>query len=107
MSLKHPQIANSLRAITAQMQTQGLWQDSPPAAEKLASSLPFCVDTLTFSQWLQWVMFPKLVAIIETESQLPGESNMAVMAEQAFKREALNTDKLLSLICQLDTDLNA
>jgi uncharacterized protein YqcC (DUF446 family) len=51
-------------------------------------------------------MFPKLVDVIETKSKLPGKSNMAVMAEQAFKRESNSTDRLLTLIRQLDTDLN-
>ncbi len=88
------------------MQTQGLWQTSPPAADKLTSKLPFCLDTLTFFEWLQWIMFPKLVDVIETKSKLPGKSNMAVMAEQAFKRESNSTDRLLTLIRQLDTDLN-
>ena len=65
MSDQHLSIAQTLRAITAEMQRQSLWQDQPPTAEQLGSKLPFCVDTLTFVQWLQWVMFPRLFVIID------------------------------------------
>jgi len=104
--MQHQQIAVTLAAITAQMQDKGLWQDTPPSKDKLASKLPFCVDTLTFSQWLQWVMFPKLFVIIETKAALPNKSNMAVMAEQAFKAENADTTELLALIKQLDSQIS-
>lgn len=103
--MQHQQIAVTLAAITTQMQAQALWQDTAPSTAKLASKLPFCVDTLTFSQWLQWVMFPKLFVIIETKATLPSKSNMAVMAEQAFKAESANTTELLTLIKQLDKQI--
>jgi uncharacterized protein YqcC (DUF446 family) len=105
--MKHQLIAQTLQAITSQMQLQGLWQVEPPSPQKLASKLPFCVDTLTFSQWLQWVMFPKLFVIIETKATLPSKSNMAVMAEQAFKAETTDTAELLDLIRQLDQHITA
>lgn len=103
--MKHAAIAQVLSQITKEMQQLGLWHDVSPSQEKLASKLPFCVDTLTFCEWLQWVMFPKLFIIIETKASLPVKSNMAVMAEQALKREDANTDHLLTLITQLDKEI--
>lgn len=106
MADQHLAIAHTLRAITAEMQRQKMWQDKPPTAEQLGSKLPFCVDTLTFVQWLQWIMFPRLFVIIETASTLPNNSNMANMAEQALKSETADTKKLLALVVQLDKDIN-
>ncbi len=103
--MKHTAIAQTLSAITKEMQLIGLWHDVSPSTEKLASKLPFCVDTLTFCEWLQWVMFPKLFVIIETKAQLPLKSNMAVMAQEALKREQADTEQLLKLIYQLDKDI--
>ena len=103
--MAHQQIGQTLRLISAVMQQQGLWQNEPPSDEKLASTLPFCVDTLTFSEWLQWVMYPKLIVIVETKAKLPANSNMASMAEQAFKKEPSDTRELLALIVQLDQDI--
>jgi len=103
--MAHQHIGQTLRLISAEMQQLGLWQNEAPSAQKLASKLPFCVDTLTFAQWLQWVMFPKLVVIVETKAKLPANSNMATMAEQAFKKEPSDTKQLLALIVQLDQDI--
>ncbi|MGB1239934.1 MAG: YqcC family protein [Pseudomonadales bacterium] len=99
-------IANALQQLTLQMQRDGLWQDEMPAPEKLASKLPFCVDTLTFTQWLQWVMFPKLFALLEAGATLPANSNMATMAEQAFKQYPQDTDTLLGCVTALDSAIN-
>ena len=104
--MKHQQIATTLAAITAQMQQTNLWQDESPGDRELSSKLPFCVDTLTFCQWLQWVMFPKLFVIVETKAALSSKSNMAVMAEQAFKAESVDTKVLLALIKQLDKQIS-
>jgi uncharacterized protein YqcC (DUF446 family) len=103
--MKHTAIAQTLSAITKEMQHLGLWHDASPSQEKLASKLPFCVDTLTFCEWLQWIMFPKLFVIIETKANLPSKSNMSVMAQEALKREDANTEQLLKLITQLDKDI--
>jgi uncharacterized protein YqcC (DUF446 family) len=103
--MAHQQIGQTLRLISAVMQQQDLWQNEAPSNEKLASTLPFCVDTLTFSEWLQWVMFPKLIVIVETKAKLPANSNMATMAEQAFKKEPSDTKELLALIVKLDQDI--
>ena len=103
--MKHTAIAQTLSSITKEMQHLGLWHDTAPSKQKLASKLPFCVDTLTFCEWLQWVMFPKLFVIIETKAQLPSKSNMSVMAQQALKAEDADTQQLLKLITQLDKDI--
>lgn len=41
------QMEDNMRAIS-------LWEGVSPPATAFASELPFCVDTLRFSQWLQW-----------------------------------------------------
>lgn len=102
----HEQLAITLKKITREMQATHLWQSSPPSSDKLQSKLPFCLDTLTFSEWLQWIMFPKLVVIIETQATLPNKSNMSTMAEEAFKTLDVNTDNLLKLLNELDDTIS-
>ena len=41
-----------LDAIEAELKEQGLWSAQEPGMEALASQLPFCIDTLSFQQWL-------------------------------------------------------
>lgn len=102
----HTEIAQTLQQLTLQLQRDGLWQTTPPTEDKLASKLPFCLDTLTFCEWLQWVMFPRLFALVETKTSLAANSNMATMAEQAFKQLPQDTANLLSLVEQLDRAIN-
>ena len=47
------EIAEVLIDIEAQLRQLGLWDKIPPSTEALASTQPFCVDTLTLPQWLQ------------------------------------------------------
>lgn len=62
----------------------GLWSPCAPAPSALQSSLPFCVDTLTLEQWLQFVFLPQMRSLLASGAALPSESSIAPMAEQAF-----------------------
>ena len=58
------ELENELRAL-------GWWESQAPAAQALQSQQPFCVDTLEFSQWLQWVFIPRMQSIVLTQQPLP------------------------------------
>lgn len=68
-----------------------LWQQQAPSAEALASNEPFCVDTLSFAQWLQFVFIPRIQFMLEHCAPLPSISAIAAMGEEAFKGQG---DKL-------------
>ena len=55
-----------------------------PSARALASTEPFCVDTLAFEQWLQWVFLPRMQHLLEQAGELPGRSSITEMAEVAY-----------------------
>lgn len=99
---QHSELLTIINAISLQMQEQNLWQASPPSKEALSSPEPFCVDTLTFCEWVQWIMLPRLEHMAKSEATLPGNSDMFTMAKEAFKRINADTSELLSLILQLD-----
>ena len=42
-----------------------LWEKVSPSAAALASDEPFCIDTLTFPQWLQFIFLPTLYRMLE------------------------------------------
>ncbi len=91
--------------IRGEMETIGLWQPEPPTPEALASTQPFCVDTLNFSEWVQWLLLPRLELMIKQQLPLPQNSEIQPMAEEVFKQLAEDTDRLLDLIGQLDQAL--
>ncbi|MCF7201817.1 YqcC family protein [Pseudomonas oligotrophica] len=84
MDARVPELADTLLLIERELRMAGLWSDSAPSAQALASCEPFCVDTLAFEQWLQWVLLPRMKAILEGDRPLPQVSGISPMAEVAF-----------------------
>ena len=95
-------IASLLIDIEAELRRLRLWQVELPAAEALASTEPFCVDTLTFPQWLQFVFLPRKRALIRVEQLPPGRCEIAPLAEQYFGDSQLDATRLLRAVAALD-----
>jgi uncharacterized protein YqcC (DUF446 family) len=94
--------ADILLDMEAEMRRLGLWEVDAPSAQALASTMPFCHDTLELQQWLQWVFVPRVRDIIENELPLPAKSDIAPLAEYRFQEMERNTDKLINLIRDFD-----
>ncbi len=94
--------ADLLLAIEAEMRRVALWESLPPPPEALASSVPFCHDTLEFAQWLQWVFLPRMRVLVEAGGPLPARCGIAPLAEHTFAGLVLETAALLALIEDFD-----
>ena len=79
------EVAEVLIDIEAQLRQLGQWHKVQPTAEALSSEEPFCVDTLTFTQWLQFIFLPTLYAMLEEGQALPQRCGIAPMAEEYFR----------------------
>ena len=64
-------LSHELLALQIEMKRLELWQAALPHPTVLASIEPFCVDTLTLPQWLQFVFVPRLTSLIEGGEPLP------------------------------------
>lgn len=95
-------IADQLLAIEAEMRHIGFWDSESPSPEALASTLPFCYDTLSFQQWLQWIFIPRMREVIEHDTPLPAASHIAPLAEHSFAQLAADTRRLEQLIVDFD-----
>jgi len=100
------QIEKQIYRIERTMQTLDLYSSTPPDAQAFASSTPFCYDTMSFLEWLQWVMFPKTRELISRELPLPTVCEIHPLAEEEFKLLAQDTDSLLEEIQVLDSLFN-
>jgi uncharacterized protein YqcC (DUF446 family) len=98
-------ISALLQLIEAEMMRRQLWSEQPPGAEALASAQPFCVDTLSFEQWLQFVFVPTLHGIIASGDSLPETCAVAPMAEMALPGR-VDTKALVDLLRQADVRLS-
>ncbi|AMX03108.1 YqcC family protein [Microbulbifer thermotolerans] len=96
----YSEVAEQLLLIEAEMRRLDLWAAQPPSAEALASTEPFCVDTLTLPQWLQFIFLPRMRQLIERELPLPRQCGIAPMAEEYFRGDA--GGKLVERLAELD-----
>ncbi|GLS82733.1 YqcC family protein [Paraferrimonas haliotis] len=101
---KTAQLQQLLAQLQAEMQQCGMWQSQPPSPQALASEQPFCVDTLRFEQWLQFIFLPKMTLLLNSGRPLPSSSGIAAMAQVAW-RQRLDVGKLLAIINQFDEQI--
>ena len=100
------QVADCLLGIEMELRQLGLWEIERPPADAFQSTEPFCLDTLTFTQWVQFVFLERMKLIVENDHPLPAVSGIAPMAEEYFRgrpesglrliRELEAVDQLLS-----------
>lgn len=98
-------IALSLQAMEQEMRRIRIWEALPPTLDRLNSEVPFCHDTLEFTQWVQWVFIPRFQAVLEGDHPLPQSCAIAPMAEDALARLEGDTDPLLALFRALDSTI--
>jgi uncharacterized protein YqcC (DUF446 family) len=71
--------------LEAELRRMQLWEPEPPSEGLLASTEPFCVDTLALSQWLQWLLIPRMRRILAGEGSMPTRSAISPYAEDCFE----------------------
>ncbi|MCB1688617.1 MAG: YqcC family protein [Halioglobus sp.] len=101
------EIAAVLIDIEAQLRQLGQWDNVPPSAAALASEQPFCVDTLTLPQWLQFIFLPTLYRMLEEGEPLPARSGIAPMAQEYFRGTGLRSAELEAALLRIDELLTA
>ena len=95
-------IAAILIDIEAQLRQLGQWANLPPPEQALASDQPFCVDTLTLPQWLQFIFLPTMYRLLEEGEPLPERCGIAPMAQEYFRGTGLASSDLIGALVQVD-----
>ena len=95
-------IADVLMDVEATLRSSGRWEVLRPPEGALLSPEPFCIDTLSFEQWLQWIFLPRMKRILEFNQPLPAKSGIFVYAQQQLRKEDPPAGKLLTLIKRFD-----
>ena len=57
---------------------------------------------MDFSQWLQWVFIARFRAILDANHPLPGQCDVAPMAEEALKEMDADITEVINLLKQFD-----
>lgn len=69
------------------MREADIWESTSPDAAALASSEPFAIDTLTCSQWLQWIFIPRMKLLVTLKATLPTQFEISPYVEEAMKAQ--------------------
>lgn len=107
LTAQHHELLEQLQALEAEMRALALWSTMPPSPEAMASTMPFMYDTLKFHQWLQWVFVPRLRALVDAGSPVPGNCHTHALGEHEFAQLApLDCRRLLAQLQKIDHLLN-
>jgi uncharacterized protein YqcC (DUF446 family) len=95
-------LAQLLGEIERELRDLELWEEIPPPAEALMSTVPFCYDTIQFPQWLQWVFIPRCTQIVRNQASMPASSDICPMAEVYLNEMQIEAPELLESITRFD-----
>lgn len=100
------EVAGKILEIEEEMKRLGLWQDGPLREEQYEFRQAFAADTMTFAQWLQFVLIPKVKGIIEAGGEFPARSEVGAKAFREFVMWPaygdLDAERLLRLLDEFD-----
>lgn len=99
-------VSATLIDIEAELRRIGHWESQRPPEQALRSEQPFAVDTLTFSQWLQFIFIPRIRFLAEQKQSLPGACNISPMAEEFYRGQNLPVAELLAALRHIDSLLS-
>lgn len=100
------EIAALLDALEIALRESGWWDRDAPDAARLASSLPFCVDTLSITEWLQWIFLPRMRALLRARKTLPLGCAIRPIAVEHLSCEGEDAVLVLSLLARIDICLS-
>ncbi|MCZ2722825.1 YqcC family protein [Marinomonas sp. 15G1-11] len=91
-------LADLLLELETVLRKMDLWEMEVPTKEDLLSQEPFCIDTLSFLQWLKFILLPNFKMMIEQSVPLPTQCNISPMAEEYFTGETWKHRQVNSII---------
>jgi uncharacterized protein YqcC (DUF446 family) len=77
-------VAAKIAEIEMEMKRAGLWQSEPLGPEQYNFTRAFAMDTMAFSQWLQFIFIPRVKDIIAGNGEFPPRSDVGAQAVREF-----------------------
>ncbi len=99
---RHALVRQHLQAIEQVLRAHQLWQGIAPQPSAFESTQPFCMDTLEPHEWLQWVLIPRMHALIDSNQPLPVSFAIAPYYEMALDAAHIGREPLLAALQELD-----
>lgn len=89
-SEQNERLSAAIEQLADELKQTGQWSSVDLSAAAYNSQQPFCLDTMSFSQWLQFVFIPRMQSLLDSNSelpQLPRGQGISPMAEEYFARQ--------------------
>lgn len=106
MSLNHDinAIVEQLNKLEQELKDLNLWGGDAlrPSDKDLSSTSPFCLDTIEFHQWLEYVLIARLRAMIEADMALPQAMMVYTYAQEKYRGQWSNYRNLIGILQELD-----
>ena len=99
-------VSAAIAGIEAEMKSIGYWSAEALPPEAYDFHQAFAMDTMAFSQWLQFVFIPRVHAIVDQRGEFPVQSMVAAQAVREFDGDP-HAARLLSLLSAFDALFNA
>lgn len=103
---KYQRVSEILSELKNEMLRAKIWSDIKPSDDAFNSRQPFCYDTMTFEDWLQYVLIDRLKAIIVMKKELPVSSGVAEMAQQVWASDVKAKAGVIDVLACLDVLLS-
>jgi uncharacterized protein YqcC (DUF446 family) len=84
MRTTRERIRAKIAEIENEMKRIGYWQGDPLRPEQYEFRSAFAMDTMAFSQWLQFIFIPRVKNMIETGEKFPPDSQNGAQAVREF-----------------------
>jgi len=91
--------------IEAALREAGMWQEQPLPAEAYEFRQAFAMDTMAFSQWLQFIFLERIRSIIAERGNFPAKSQVAAQAVREFDG-VIEASGLCSVLSEFDYWIN-
>lgn len=87
--------------IETELKRLNRWQHEPMPPEKFENMGAFGSNTMTYEQWIQFVLLSRIQETINERGEFPNESNLSAYAVRTFDGD-YDADRLIDLLYDLD-----
>ncbi len=94
-------VQEKIQAIEAELKRIGFWQNEPLKPKQYNFERAFAMDTMAYSQWLQFIFLPRVKEIIATQGTFPSQSVVGTQAVREFDGVD-EASELLRLLAEFD-----
>ena len=102
---RRAELARETDALEAELRRLGWWQSTPIEPERMDFRAAFAMDTMAFSQWLQFVFVPAAREIAAGRRALPPSSHLAAHAVRELDGVE-DADALCAILRRIDDAVN-